>query len=168
MRLPGNFHFFVLAFLTLAFFASCSDDDDNSTNGTTTSNEMSASISGFVDKNFDSDNVIFMVQDVGGMSQTVITGYEGNQQASDNIMIQLINLQSGPSTIDLSNMMSGMFMFVSYVGGSATQITATEGEVIIIENTDSQIKGTFHAKLGSSGAGTLTEITNGSFSCKKK
>lgn len=161
--------FFVASILVLA---SCSDDKDdnpvnnNNDNNNSNSNTMTATISGSNTENFDAANVMFIVQSVGGMSQTVITGQNGNQTNGSQIMIQLIALELGPSVVDLSEMISGQVMYVTYKNGSVSQNVCNQGTVTISKNTTSEIQGTFNVSGGTASQGTDINM-QGSFYCKK-
>jgi hypothetical protein len=164
--------FFRLSYLLCLFSAilllgSCSKDDNSSNPSPTNSNKMTANISGAVVKSFNAVQTIFMLQSVGSMSQSIVTGYSGNQiSQSDNITLQLINLADGPQTIDLSSGL-GTVMFVSYNNGSVQQYIASEGTINITQNNSTAIKGTFSFNCGNPGTSTYVHVTDGSFSCNK-
>ena len=155
-------------FVSFLFIYSCSKDSSSSpTEIGNNNNKLTAQISGSMTKSFNAIQTVYIYQAIGSeMSQSVITGYEGNQNQSDNIMLQLINLVDGAQTIDLG-LGLGTLMYVKYNNGSAQQYLATEGTVNITQNDSKSIKGTFSAKIGTVGTSTYIEINNGSFCCDK-
>ncbi len=162
--------FSLLLALCLIGFTACSDDDSNPAT-VTNSNTLSGSVSGMISTNFSASNTTYVFQTVSSMTASTIAGTSINGTTQDVCTLQLMNLQSGASTITLGTDYQngyGQIMFARVNNGVAQQYVMIAGTINITVNTNSEIRGTFSCKTDAiPGNEGYLEINNGAFYCKK-
>lgn len=162
-----------IAFLALALtFVSCSSDSDGSS--TTTGGD--GTISGKVDGKTVSSNSLATIAslsggggfqmlsvsgtDLGGDGFTItISGYTGvgtYQATSDTDKLAVCSYID----FDMNNPQN-----TNNVWTSPYDIEGTSGSVVITEQTDTRVKGTFSFK-GANNTGSFKNVTNGTFNVK--
>jgi len=139
---------------------SSNDDDDNNGGGGSGSGLLTAMVDG---ANFESDSEFTQIQVLNGGSVMAITGPKAQETIQFNV-----NSYSGAGTYTVSPTTIASYAIVTDpndpVGSVLTYIAISNGELIITEDTGSNMKGTFSfVGVNPLDQSDSVNVTNGSF-----
>ena len=143
-------------------FASCSSDDDNDGGGGggTADGTLTAKVDG---ADFVSDSSLTQIQKLNGGDVIAITGPKAQETIQFNV-----NAYSGAGTYNVSFTTIASYGIVTDpsdpVGSAITYVAISDGQLVITEDTGSNMKGTFSfVGVNAVDPTDTVNVTNGSF-----